>query len=236
MIPGLRGARGPKLSVVGCTLGVMFLRLLVNLLLPTYCAGCDTRGAPVCAACSTTWGSPTAVFRAPLAGLAPAYALARYAGVAQRTLIACKERRRRDVVPFLGRVLAAGLTALPSGGPRASPWCLVPAPSRRTASRVRGGPHVQRIASEAARLTGAYVAPALVVKGGRDAVGLSRAERVANLEGRLRFAAAGRPPPDARVVVVDDVITTGATSAACVTALKNAGVPVVAVLALLATV
>lgn len=236
MIPGLRGSRGPKLSVVGCTLGVMFLRLLVNLLLPTYCAGCDTRGAPVCAACSTTWGSPTAVFRAPLAGLAPAYALARYAGVAQRTLIACKERRRRDVVPFLGRVLAAGLTALPSGGPRASPWCLVPAPSRRTASRVRGGPHVQRIASEAARLTGAYVAPALVVKGGRDAVGLSRAERVANLEGRLRFAAAGRPPPDARVVVVDDVITTGATSAACVTALKNAGVPVVAVLALLATV
>ncbi|WP_101441081.1 ComF family protein [Amycolatopsis echigonensis] len=214
----------------------MFLRLLVNLLLPTYCAGCDTRGAPVCAACSTTWGSPTAVFRAPLAGLAPAYALARYAGVAQRTLIACKERRRRDIVPFLGRVLAAGLAALPSGGPRASPWCLVPAPSRRTASRVRGGPHVQRIASEAARLTGAYVAPALVVKGGRDAVGLSRAERVANLEGRLRFAAAGRPPPDARVVVVDDVITTGATSAACVTALKNAGVPVVAVLALLATV
>ncbi|MGW7536866.1 ComF family protein [Amycolatopsis sp. NPDC054798] len=212
----------------------MVLRLLLNLLLPTYCAGCETRGAPVCAGCSTTWGSPTAVLRAPLAALSPAYALARYAGVAKRILIACKERRRRDVAPFLGRVLAAGLMALPSA--RASPWCLVPAPSRRTASRVRGGPHVQRIAAEAARLTGACVAPALVVKGGRDAVGLSRAERMANLEDRLRFAAAGRPPPGTRVVVVDDVITTGATSAACVTALKNAGVPVVAVLALLATV
>ncbi|WP_409185221.1 ComF family protein [Amycolatopsis sp. VS8301801F10] len=214
----------------------MVLRLLLNLLLPTYCAGCETRGAPVCAGCSKIWGSPTAVFRAPLATLAPAYALARYAGVAKRTLIAYKERRRRDVAPFLGRALAAGLLALPSGGPRASPWCLVPAPSRRTASRVRGGPHVQRIAREAARLTGAYVTPALVLKGGQDAVGLSRAERVANLEGRLRFAEAGRPPPGTRVVVVDDVLTTGVTSAACVTALKNAGVPVVAVLALLATV
>ncbi|MGV9297026.1 ComF family protein [Amycolatopsis sp. NPDC003676] len=214
----------------------MLLRLLLNLLLPTFCAGCETRGAAVCTGCSTAWGSPTEVFRAPLTALAPAYALARYAGVAKRTLIAYKERRRRDVAPFLGRVLAAGLTTLPPGGSRASPWCLVPAPSRRTASRVRGGPHVLRIASEAARLTGGYVAPALALTGGRDAVGLSRAERAANLEGRLRFAAAARPPPGARVVVVDDVITTGATSAACVTALKNAGVPVVAVLALLATV
>ncbi|MFB9928747.1 ComF family protein [Amycolatopsis halotolerans] len=214
----------------------MVLRLLLNLLLPTFCAGCENRGAAVCAGCSTAWGSPTEVFRAPLAALAPAYALARYAGVAKRTLIAYKERRRRDVAPFLGRMLAAGLMTLLPGGPRASPWCLVPAPSRRAASRVRGGPHVLRIASEAARLTGGYVAPALALTGGRDAVGLSRAERTANLEGRLRFAAAGRPPPGARVVVVDDVITTGATSAACVTALKNAGVPVVAVLALLATV
>ncbi|WP_406638101.1 ComF family protein [Amycolatopsis sp. WGS_07] len=204
----------------------------LNLILPTACAGCETRGAPVCAGCATSWGSPTEVFRPPLAALAPAYALARYAGVAKRILIAYKERRRRDLAPFLGWVLAVGLLALPLGGP----WCLVPAPSRRIASRVRGGPHVQRIAAETARLTGACVAPALVLKGGRDAVGLNRAERAANLAGRLRFAAAGRPPPGTRVVVVDDVITTGATSAACVTALKNAGVPVVAVLALLATV
>ncbi len=95
---------------------------------------------------------------------------------------------------------------------------------------------MQRMAEEAARLIGGCVAPALVLRGGRDAVGLNRSERAANLEGRLRFVAAGRPPPGTSVVVVDDVITTGATSAACVTALKNAGVPVVAVLALLATV
>lgn len=239
------------------------------------------------------WGSLTEVVRAPLTGLALAYALARYQGVAKRVLIAYKERGRRDVAPALGRVLASALAALPRagvpragprceghslggpsfgepgvvgssrGGPRlekpvaaggsavagdlmfagdsarAGPWCLVPAPSRRSASRLRGGPHVQRLAEAAARClarTGAeaFVAPALELKGARDAVGLSRAERVANLAGRLRFVPAGGPPPGSRVVVLDDVITTGATAAACVRALTDAGVAVSAVVALLA--
>lgn len=79
------------------------------------------------------------------------------------------------------------------------------------------------------------VAPALELAGGaRDAVGLGRAERVANLAGRLRFKEAGRPPPHSAVVVLDDVITTGATAAACVRALTAAGVEVAAVLTLLA--
>jgi predicted amidophosphoribosyltransferase len=82
--------------------------------------------------------------------------------------------------------------------------------------------------------TGVFVAPALELKGARDAVGLGRAERVANLAGRLRFVPDGRPPPECRVVVLDDVVTTGATAAACVAALKSSGVAVAAVLTLLA--
>ncbi|MEV0071441.1 ComF family protein [Amycolatopsis sp. NPDC050768] len=267
--------------------------MVLDLLVPARCAGCGARGVPCCAECSRVWGSLTEVVRAPLTGLAPAYALARYQGVAKRVLIAYKERGRRDVAPALGRVLASALTALPRadapragprreghslGGPsfgeptfvgssgtglrlekpvvsrdstvprngtaagdsaRAGPWCLVPAPSRRSASRLRGGPHVQRLAEAAARClaqTGAeaFVAPALALKGARDAVGLNRAERVANLAGRLRFVPAGRPPPGSRVVVLDDVVTTGATAAACVRVLADAGVAVSAVVALLA--
>ncbi|WP_344866865.1 hypothetical protein [Amycolatopsis ultiminotia] len=94
---------------------------------------------------------------------------------------------------------------------------------------------MQRIAEIAARLLGdVYVAPALVLDGGRDSVGLSRTQRARNLHGRLRFLPDGRPPPGTRVVLVDDVITTGTTSAACVTTLAEAGVPVAAVVALLA--
>ena len=78
------------------------------------------------------------------------------------------------------------------------------------------------------------VAPALELAGdARDAVGLGREQRMANLAGRLRFREAGRPPPGYPIVVLDDVITTGATAAACTRALTAEGFTVSAVLALL---
>ncbi|WP_441296334.1 hypothetical protein [Amycolatopsis sp. CA-126428] len=105
---------------------------------------------------------------------------------------------------------------------------------------MRGGPHVERLAHAAASVLAAQgievaVAPALELAGAaRDAVGLSREQRMANLAGHLRFREAGRPPPGFSVVVLDDVITTGATAAACTGALAAAGVTVSAVLTLLA--
>ncbi|WP_254897147.1 hypothetical protein [Amycolatopsis sp. Hca4] len=118
--------------------------------------------------------------------------------------------------------------------------CLVPAPSRPSAARVRGGPHVERLADAAAAVLTARgiptaVAPALQLAGSaRDAVGLTHEQRKANLSGRLKFREAGRPPPGYAVVVLDDVITTGATAAACTRVLTAAGVTVSAVLTLLA--
>ena len=64
-----------------------------------------------------------------------------------------------------------------------------------------------------------------------DSVGLSSADRQRNIAGRVKVVApieqAGR-----RVVVVDDVVTTGATACESVRVLQTAGVAVVAVLAL----
>lgn len=188
------------------------------------------------------WRSAAEVVRAPTAGLVRVFALARYRGVGRRLLIAYKERGRRDLAPSLGRALAEALAVLPIPAPvdpAVRRICLVPAPSRPSAARVRGGPHVERLANAAAGVLAGRgievaVAPALELAGGaRDAVGLGRAERIANLAGRLRFRQAGRPPPGFPVVVLDDVITTGATAAACVQALSAEGVAVAAVLTLL---
>ncbi|MGW3966396.1 ComF family protein [Amycolatopsis sp. NPDC005003] len=118
--------------------------------------------------------------------------------------------------------------------------CLVPAPSRPSAARVRGGPHVERLANAAAGVLAARgievaVAPALeLAASARDAVGLGREQRQANLATHLRFRETGRPPPGFGIVVLDDVITTGATAAACTRALVAAGFTVSAVLTLLA--
>ncbi|MBE8520034.1 ComF family protein, partial [Amycolatopsis sp. H6(2020)] len=124
--------------------------------------------------------------------------------------------------------------------PSTRPICLVPAPSRPSAARIRGGPHIERLAKAAASVLAARgievtVAPALELAGSaRDAVGLTREQRTANLTGRLKFREAGRPPPGFDIVVLDDVITTGATAAACTRALMAEGFTVSAVLTLLA--
>ncbi|WP_285501726.1 hypothetical protein [Actinokineospora sp. NBRC 105648] len=118
----------------------------------------------------------------------------------------------------------------------------MPAPSRGEAVRKRGGHHLVRVAEVAAAwLVGqgidAAVAPALrFSRGARDSVGLTPGSRAANLARHLVIDPRGTPPARAPVVVLDDIVTTGATAAACARVLEAAGHPVLLVLACAATV
>jgi predicted amidophosphoribosyltransferase len=78
----------------------------------------------------------------------------------------------------------------------------------------------------------ATVTPVLTLSGrARDSVGLSPTARETNLRGRIHCVA----PPPRHAVLLDDVITTGATAIACRTALLDAGTKTVTVLTLTAT-
>ncbi len=179
------------------------------------------------------------------------YALGAYRGRLRAALLAYKERGRRDLACPLGDGLASALLTLlvPSGSGRArsggallppgsSGVYLVPVPSRWSAAARRGGQHVALLADRAAAtLAGAgvaaAVAPALrMATGVRDSVGLDRASRQANLAGRVLLRSAGLPPAGTPVVLVDDVVTTGATAAACTSALLQVGVEVRAIVVL----
>jgi predicted amidophosphoribosyltransferase len=149
------------------------------------------------------------------------YALAAYDGAARRAVIAYKERGRRELAVSFGRLLRTALNGLPAAD-------IVPVPSRPAAVRKRGFAHMELVA----RHTGAVVRPVLSLdRRVQDSVGLDQAGRVANLAGRLACGGVR----GARVVLIDDVITTGTTAAACCTALSRAGAVVTAVLALTAT-
>jgi predicted amidophosphoribosyltransferase len=118
---------------------------------------------------------------------------------------------------------------------------LVPVPSRRAVVRRRGHDPLLRLTRHAAgrlrrRGVDTRVRRALVpVVRVLDQAGLGAEERAANLAGSMACRRAPRVRPDGLLVVVDDVITTGATLREAQRALEERGVRVDAVAAVAAT-
>lgn len=228
------------------------LLALVELAAPTACAGCGVAGVRWCRRCArllsaaadaaAPW-SPTP--RPP--GMPPTWSAAAYADEVRTAVVAWKDGGRADLTPVLAPVLREVLSAALSGSPghlhavrSGGRVALVPAPSARAGTRARGEHRVAAVTRAAAR--GTARSGLVVVDGLRlgrrvaDQAGLGAGARRANLAGAVvvrRGAAAdlaGRP-----CVVVDDVVTTGATLAECARALRASGAGAVVAVTLAAT-
>jgi predicted amidophosphoribosyltransferase len=162
--------------------------------------------------------------------------LGSYDGVRRAAVIAAKERGRTDLARAFGAALASAVHRLRHDGDLpAGPVLLVPAPTRRAAARMRGGDPVTRFAHVAAAMLGdCRVAPILRAhRRAKDSVGLSARARRANLAGRVELLDTPGDPA-IPVVLVDDVLTTGATAAESARVLSAAGLAVFAVVTLTA--
>lgn len=163
----------------------------------------------------------------------PVFALGRYANARRQAILALKEHGRADLVAPLARALALGVHRLLAWGIVDTPLTIVPAPTRRSAARRRGGDPVTRLARAAvAQHPEIVVAKTLRIKAlTRDSVGLGTAARERNITGRVVLCG---PPPRTEVMIVDDIVTTGATARESVRVLQTAGVRIAAVLAIAA--
>lgn len=196
---------------------------LLDLVLPRTCAGCRVPGPGLCHAGGELLDGPALglVRSCPCPpGLPPLSALIEYGGSVQRLLLAHKERGRLQLTAPLGRAFA---TAVQIHG--RDPVVRCPVPSSPKVVRQRGHDHAMRLAGAGAAALRSQgvddVAARLLVPARQvaDQSGLSTAARAANLHGALRATGV----PGGRVVIVDDVVTTGATLVEAARALMAVG-------------
>jgi ComF family protein len=199
----------------------MPLARLLSLVAPPLCVACGTAAGlhePLCPECrrALRWlgdeqGSGEGV---------PAWAAVGYEGPARALVRALKFRGAVRLVDQMAAQMAANA---PPGLVHGR--ALVPVPLHPARRRRRGFNQAQELARALARRTGLQVADCLErASGGAAAtqVGMARGERLTALDGIIRTRPGARVPP--RVLLVDDVVTTGATLNACAAALAAAGV------------
>lgn len=206
----------------------------------TLCAGCWTQvdfiRPPMCDRLGLPLPFATGDVSLSAAAMAdpPVYdrarAVAHYSGLMRRLIHDLKFHDRDDLVVLLGGWLTeTGKTLL------AEADLIVPVPLSRSRLLRRRFNQAARLGGEVSARTGiAMDALSLIrVRATASQVGLSRREREENVRGAFAVREVRRDRIDGRrIVLLDDVITTGATVAAATRALRRAGAETVDVLAL----
>jgi ComF family protein len=214
------------------TIGRLATRLL-DAALPARCPGCGAEGPPICATCATGLDARLELPAGIAIGLPsdvppPLLQLewcAPFSGVVRTALHELKYSGEQRLAEPLGAAIARRWKKVGAGGD-----VLVPVPVHADRRRRRGYDQAELLARAAAAAMN--VACAAVLERSRATIAqfdLDRSARATNVAGAFRLKTAGMTRHDQLplagrwIVLVDDVVTTGASLAACAAPLLEAG-------------
>jgi predicted amidophosphoribosyltransferase len=188
---------------------------VATVLVPPLCAACGRSCRPeavLCTRCSRRLAAAGPLEAAGPPGVDRAWSSAPHEGIARDLVAALKFRR---LLPVAG--LAADRIAWLAPAPLLS-GTIVPVPTVRMRAALRGFDPAAEIAAALARRTDLPLQACLRRRGGGRQVGRRRSQRIGHPP---LIEAQGKVPRS--VLLIDDVLTTGATLSACARALRPAG-------------
>ncbi len=201
---------------------------VVDLILGRTCVACQTPGPGWCPACLALVRGRAGIVRVPAVDVSVATAI-RYDGVGRRVILDYKERGHRALARPLGVLLADAVLVHVASRPGRR-LALVPVPGHRGATR--GFDALGAVVSAARRTLAAAGHDAVVTRllrpGARHAPlkRLGRQERFRGIEGAFLPVKVRKSIEDELVLIVDDVVTSGATLAEATRVLRRVGVRV----------
>jgi len=189
---------------------------LSQLLFPTRCYGCNAIGISICSNCRREWHPH--YYLTHIQGLRVNSAIL-YSPTASRIILAAKENGLKGADELIIEAIVHVLNSANFGKHNVR---LVPIPSSANNRRRRGRSFIPDLCNEISKRTSIPVIPALqILRKVQDQSTLSAKARASNMHGAFGIAENIYPRGD--VILIDDIVTTGATVSEAARALNAHG-------------
>jgi competence protein ComFC len=211
--------------------GMNLAEKLISFITPFACLSCGQEGNLICKECQPTVRQPvpSRCYRCHTATISYAvcercrresclkhvWASTELAGLSRKLLLTFKFERAQAAAPLLAGYMNQEL-------PEQSGIIIVPIPTATNRLRARGYDHTKLLANELAKLTGLRASSVLSRSNQTRQVGTKRDQRLTQLKDAFWTRSASEVR-GAHILLVDDVVTTGATLEEAAKALRHAG-------------